>query len=103
MKKDREGEGDIRDPLHYIRLSERVRIEDLAYASSPSARIENWRAPTLFTIGDRDLNGHMESVIDLGHQLLARGVPVEFYVDPAGEHNVFPEERVFEFFERNLR
>jgi dipeptidyl aminopeptidase/acylaminoacyl peptidase len=103
MKKDKEDSGDMRDPLHYIRLSQRTQIEDLAFASSPTARIENWRAPTLFTIGDLDSQGHMESVIDLGYRLLDRGVPVEFYVDPAGGHNVFPQERVFDFFEAHLK
>ncbi|MBL8265197.1 MAG: S9 family peptidase [Steroidobacter sp.] len=101
-KKDQEEEGDSRDPMHYLRLSERARIEDLAFASSPSAHIERWRGPTLFTIGDLDKNGHVESVTDLSYRLLERGVPVEIYVDPAGGHNVFPQQRVFEFFERYL-
>jgi dipeptidyl aminopeptidase/acylaminoacyl peptidase len=103
MKKDEEDGSEMSEPPEYIRLSERMRIEDLAYASSPSAHIENWRGPTLLTFGDLDMLGHAESVIDLGYQLLERGVPVEFYVDPAGGHNVFPQDRVFEFFERSLK
>jgi dipeptidyl aminopeptidase/acylaminoacyl peptidase len=103
MKKDQDGGAEMSEPPEYIRLSERSRIEDLAYASSPAAHLENWRGPTLLTIGDLDTSGHVEAVIDLGNQLLARGVPVEFHVDPAGGHIVFPQERVFEFFERNLK
>ncbi|MBL8265104.1 prolyl oligopeptidase family serine peptidase [Steroidobacter sp.] len=103
MKKDQQDEGGMSAPPEFIRLSERVRIEDLAYESSPPAHLANWRGPTLFTMGDLDSKGHMESLIDLGNQLMERGVPVEFYVDPAGGHNVFPQQRVFEFFERNLQ
>jgi dipeptidyl aminopeptidase/acylaminoacyl peptidase len=103
MKKDEEAGANMSQPPEYIRLSERIRIEDLAFSSSPTARIENWRGPTLLTVGDLDRQGHVEAVTDLGYQLLARGVPVEFYVDPAGGHNVFPQQRVFEFFERHLK
>ena len=103
MKKDQDGGAESSAPPEYIRLSERIRIEDLAYASSPTVRIETWRGPTLLTIGDLDTSGHMETVTDLGYRLLARGVPVEIHVDPAGGHIVFPQERVFEFFERNLK
>src|SRR5688500_6924878 len=35
----------------------------------------------------RSGDGHVEAATDLGYQLLARGVPVEFYVDPAGGHD----------------
>lgn len=103
MKKDQEAGAEMSQPPEYIRLSERMRIEDLAYSSSPTAHIENWRGPTLLTVGDLDRQGHVEAATDLGYQLLARGVPVEFYVDPAGGHNVFPQQRVFEFFEQNLK
>ncbi|MBL8271873.1 S9 family peptidase [Steroidobacter sp.] len=100
MKKDWFDAGNTQDPLIYQRLSERLRIEDLAYASSP--QLDNWRGPVLLTIGDLDKSGHMESVQDLGYQLLQRGVPVEFYVDPSGGHNVFAWDETFEFFERTL-
>jgi dipeptidyl aminopeptidase/acylaminoacyl peptidase len=103
MKKDQDAGSEMSQPPEYMRLSERIRIEDLAYSSSSTARIENWRGPTLLTAGDLDRQGHIEAATDLGYQLLARGVPVEFYFDPAGGHNVFPQERVFEFFERHLR
>jgi dipeptidyl aminopeptidase/acylaminoacyl peptidase len=103
MKKDQEAGAEMSQPPEYIRLSERVRIEDLAYSSSSTAHIDKWRGPTLLTAGELDRQGHVEAVTDLGYQLLARGVPVEFYVDPAGGHNVFPQERVFEFFERHLK
>jgi dipeptidyl aminopeptidase/acylaminoacyl peptidase len=103
MKKDQEAGADMSQPPEYIRLSERLRIEDLAYSSSPTAHIESWRGPTLLTVGDLDRQGHVEAVTDLGHRLLERGVPVEFYVDPSGGHNVFPQQRVFEFFGRHLK
>lgn len=106
MKKDQEEDrseaGGMSAPPEFIRLSERTRIEDLAYDSSPSARIDRWRAPTLFTMGDLDNSGHMESVIDLGYRLLDRGVPVEFHIDPAGTHGLFPAERIFGFLEKHL-
>lgn len=104
MKRDQEEGGSLstRGPPEYIRLSERTRLEELAYQSSPTPLLDKWRGPTLFTIGDLDKQGHVESVVDLGYRLLERGVPVEFHVDPAGGHNVFPQQRVFEFFERNL-
>ncbi|HVS69649.1 MAG TPA: prolyl oligopeptidase family serine peptidase [Phycisphaerae bacterium] len=98
----RDGE-EMSRPPDYMRLSQRTRIEDQAYDSSPSAHIAAWRGPTLLTFGDLDTLGHAEAVIDLGYQLLAQGVPVEFYADPAGGHAVFPQEHVFEFFERTLR
>jgi dipeptidyl aminopeptidase/acylaminoacyl peptidase len=106
MKKDQQDDTDEGIPQSappaFIRLSERTKIEDLAYESSPAAHLEHWRGPTLLTEGDLDRQGHMESTIDLGYRLLAQGVPVEFYIDPAGHHDVFPQQRVFEFFERNL-
>jgi len=88
-------------PPEFIKLSERMAIENLAVASSP--RIETWRAPTLFTIGEVDPQGHIESVIDLGYRLLERGIHAEFYVDPAAGHGLFPGERVMSFFDRYLR
>lgn len=103
MKKDQEDEAWMSAPPEYIRLSERLRIEDLAYESSPATHLQHWRGPTLLTIGDLDRSGHVESVIDLGVQLLSRGIPVEFYIDPAGAHNVYAEPQVVDFFERNLK
>jgi hypothetical protein len=94
MKGDEEHGAEVGEPPKYIRLSERFRIEGQAYASSPSAHLANWRAPTLFTFGDLDTLGHAESVIDLGHRLLECGVPVEFHGDPSGGHGVFPQLRV---------
>jgi dipeptidyl aminopeptidase/acylaminoacyl peptidase len=96
MKKDGTGS----PPTEFIPLSERTAIEDLAVSSSP--RIETWRAPTLFTIGEADPQGHMESVIDLGYRLLDRGVQVEFFVDPTAGHGLFPNERVMRFLDRHL-
>ncbi|MBL8271932.1 S9 family peptidase, partial [Steroidobacter sp.] len=90
-------------PPTFIRLAERTQIEEQAYLSSPTSRIEQWRAPTLFTMGDLDTQGHMESLIDLGYQLLAQGTPVEFYVDPEGRHGLFPQQRVFEFLQQHLK
>lgn len=90
-------------PPAYIPLSERLRIDDLAYASSPAAHISNWRGPTLFTAGELDGLGHIESVIDLGYRLMERGVPVEFIFDLSGGHNSYSPQKVYEFFERNLK
>lgn len=102
LKKDQE-DGWASAPPDFIRLSERLKIEDLAYASSSTATLEAWRAPTLFTMGESDTSGHMESIIDLGERLLAQGVHVEFHVAPEAGHSgerARPSAKVFEFFER---
>ncbi|MEM0955965.1 MAG: prolyl oligopeptidase family serine peptidase, partial [Pseudomonadota bacterium] len=102
LKKDTEDQGWMSAPTEYMRLSERLRIEDLAHASSPTSRIESWRGPILFTLGELDRAGHMESAIDLGYRLLAKGdVTVEFYVDPAGGHRAY-HEQAYEFFKEHL-
>ncbi len=103
MKKDQEDQGWMSAPPPFIRLSERTRIEELAYESSPTSRVADWRGPVLFTVGELDRAGHMESAIDLGYQLMARGVPVEFYVEPAGAHDVLAYRQTFEFFDRHLK
>lgn len=103
MKKDQADQGGMSAPPDYIRLSERMRIEELAYESSATSRIANWRGPVLFTVGEMDRAGHMESAIDLGYRLMARGVPVEFFVEPSGAHDVLAYPQVFDFFERHLK
>jgi dipeptidyl aminopeptidase/acylaminoacyl peptidase len=93
-------------PPEYIRLSERVQIEDLAFESSPPAHLAAWRAPTLFTMGELDMAGHMESIIDLGNRLMQQGVHVEFSIAPEAGHSgprARPPEKVFDFFERMMR
>ena len=47
-----------------------ARIEDLAYSSSP-AHIENWRGPTLLTVGYLDRQGRVEAVDGSGYRLVA--------------------------------
>jgi len=104
MKKDQEEQGWSSAPPELMRLSERMAIEDLAYASSP--KVEAWRAPTLFIMGELDRAGHTESLIDLGYRLLERGTQGEFYIAPDSGHSdwkVFPQEKIFDFFERALR
>ncbi|MEM9257542.1 MAG: prolyl oligopeptidase family serine peptidase [Pseudomonadota bacterium] len=102
LKKDSEDQGWMSAPTEYMSLSERLRIEDLAHASSPTSRIENWQGPILFTLGELDRAGHMESAIDLGYRLLEKGdVTVEFYVDPAGGHRAY-HEQAYEFFKEHL-
>jgi len=105
MKKD-QLQGWPSAPPEYIRLSERIQIEDLAFESSPPAHIAAWRAPTLFTMGELDTSGHMESIIDLGYRLMEQGVHVEFSIAPEAGHagpRARPPEKVFEFFERTLQ
>lgn len=106
MKLDQRDEGWASAPPEVIRLSERLQIEDLAYASSPPAHLAAWRAPTLFTMGELDRSGHMESIIDLGYRLIEQGTPVEFAIAPEAGHSGLrarPPQTVFEFFERTLR
>ncbi|MBL8270815.1 S9 family peptidase [Steroidobacter sp.] len=93
-------------PPPYIRLSERMQIEDLAFASSSIARIQAWRAPTFISMGELDTSGHMEAIIDLGYRLLEQGTHVEFAIAPEAGHfgpRARPVDKVFEFFERTLR
>lgn len=110
MNKDQEslraGSQDTSAPPPFIRLSERARIEDLAFGASPSSRMAAWKAPTLITMGELDLDGHMESIIDLGYRLLEQGTHVEFSVAPEAGHSGMrsrPLDKVFEFFDRTLR
>jgi dipeptidyl aminopeptidase/acylaminoacyl peptidase len=110
MKKDQEEEQEsglgASAPPPYIRLSERTQIEDLAFASSPTARIQAWRAPTFISMGELDTAGHMEAIIDLGYQLLEQGTPVELSIAPEAGHSGMrarPVDKVFEFFERTLK
>jgi dipeptidyl aminopeptidase/acylaminoacyl peptidase len=103
MKKDGETADWPSAPPPFIPLSERVRIEDLAHASSSTASVDQWRAPTLFIMGEADTSGHMESVIDLGNRLMERAVATEYYVVPDAGHSgapVFPLQKMFDFFER---
>jgi dipeptidyl aminopeptidase/acylaminoacyl peptidase len=103
MKKDGETVDWPSAPPQFIRLSERTRIEDLAYESSSTSHTGAWSAPTLFIMGERDTDGHMESVIDLGYRLMERATPVEFFVAPDAGHGVYPQRKVFDFFESTLR
>lgn len=92
-------------PPAAIRLSERTRLQELAYLSSPPSRISAWRAPTFISMGELDKQGHMQAVIDLGYRLLEQGTPVEFHVAPEAGHlgpRARPPEKVMEFFNRTL-
>ncbi|MBL8265375.1 TonB-dependent siderophore receptor [Steroidobacter sp.] len=103
MKKDGETVRELDGPPEFMPLSERMKIEDLARASSSTSSIANWRAPTLFIMGEMDTAGHMESVIDLGYRLMERGTPTQFYIVPDSGHadaKVFPLQKMFDFFER---
>ncbi len=105
MKKDQEAEGWPSEPPRFIRLSERLQIEDLAFDSSPPARIAAWRGPTLITMGEMDRAGHMEGIIDLGYRLLEQGTHVEFHIAPEAGHagpRARPPDKAFEFFDRML-
>ncbi|WP_129778413.1 prolyl oligopeptidase family serine peptidase [Peristeroidobacter soli] len=102
MKKDGETADWPSEPPEFIRLSERLKIEDLAFESSSTSHTATWRAPTLFIMGELDTAGHMESVIDLGYRLMERGTPTEFYIVPDAKHGLFPVQRVFDFFERTF-
>jgi dipeptidyl aminopeptidase/acylaminoacyl peptidase len=102
IKKDGETADWPSEPPPFIRLSERTRIEDLAFESSSTAHAASWRAPTLFIMGERDTAGHMESVIDLGYRLMEAGTPAEFLIVPDAKHGLFPVQRVFDFFERTF-
>ena len=106
MKLDQRKEGWASAPPEYIRLSERARIEDIAFLSSPQPHLAAWKAPTLITMGELDRAGHMESIIDLGYRLLEQGTHVEFSIAPEAGHTgprARPPHKVFDFFERTLK
>lgn len=112
MKKDGESTHAPSAPPEFIPLSERLRIEDLAHASSSTSSVATWRAPTLFIMGELDTSGHMESITDLGYRLMERGTPTEYFIVPDAGHGgnsgqltdkVFPLQKMFEFFERMQR
>ncbi|MEM6538205.1 MAG: prolyl oligopeptidase family serine peptidase [Pseudomonadota bacterium] len=103
LKKDSEEQGWSSAPTRYIRLSERLRIEDLAHQASPSSKADQWRGPVLFTLGELDRAGHVESAIDLGYRLMEQGVEVEVYIDPEGGHGTFAVDEIVDFFDRRLR
>ncbi|MBL8270867.1 S9 family peptidase [Steroidobacter sp.] len=105
MKLDQRDEGWASAPPEYIRLSERIQIEDLAFNSSSVSNIAAWRAPTLITMGEMDRSGHMEGIIDLGYRLLEQGTHVEVSIAPEAGHTgprARPMDKVFDFFERYL-
>jgi dipeptidyl aminopeptidase/acylaminoacyl peptidase len=106
MQMDQTEDGWASAPPEYIRLSEREKIEDLAFASSSPARIGAWRGPTLITMGERDTSGHMQGIIDLGYRLIKQGTHVEFHIAPEAGHSgrrARPPEKAFEFLQRELR
>lgn len=106
MQMDQSEEGWASAPPSYIRLSERTKIEDLAFASSPPARIAAWRGPTLITMGELDTSGHMQGIIDLGYRLIEQGTRVEFHIAPEAGHTgrrARPPEKAFEFFQKELK
>ncbi|MEM9263828.1 MAG: prolyl oligopeptidase family serine peptidase, partial [Pseudomonadota bacterium] len=103
LKKDSEEQGWSSAPTRYTRLSERLRIEDLAHQASPSSKADQWRGPVLFTLGELDRAGHVESAIDLGYRLMEQGVEVEVYIDPEGGHGTFAVDEIVDFFDRRLR
>lgn len=110
MKKDQEAQREdslgASAPPSFIRLSERSQIEDLAFESSPASHLAAWKAPTLIMMGELDLDGHMESAIDLGYRLLEQGTPVEFWIAPDAGHvdpRAQPQQKIFDFFQRTLR
>lgn len=92
-----------------MRLSQRMKYEELAHESSANAHLDNWRAPILFISGDDDRDGWLVQAIQLGQSLRRRGVAVEAMVEPGGSHAPATHRQlrarvshVLDFFERRL-
>jgi dipeptidyl aminopeptidase/acylaminoacyl peptidase len=85
-------------------------VARLAFASSPMASIEGWRAPVLVVHGDDDRNVPFSETVDLVEQLRKRKVHVEQIVFPDEIHGFLLHQRwlrtftaAADFFDRHLR
>lgn len=58
-----------------------------AFASSPNANLDGWRAPCLFIHGDDDRNVAFAETVDLVQKLRRRNVPAEVLIFPDDVHN----------------
>jgi len=81
----------------------------LAFTSSPMARVTNWRAPVLLVHGDDDRNVRFIETLTLIQQLRKQNVPVEQLVFPDEIHGFLRHDswmRAFEaaidFFRRRI-
>lgn len=85
-------------------------VARLAYASSPMASIDGWRAPVLVVHGDDDRNVPFTETVDLVEQLRKRNVHVEQMVFPDEIHGFLLHQRwvrtftaAADFFDRHLK
>jgi len=85
-------------------------VARLAYASSPMASIDGWRAPVLVVHGDDDRNVPFSETVDLVEQLRKRDVHVEQIVFPDEVHGFLLHQRwlrtftaAADFFDRHLK
>lgn len=85
-------------------------VARLAYASSPMASIDGWRAPVLVVHGDDDRNVPFTETVDLVEQLRKREVHVEQIVFPDEIHGFLLHQRwvrtftaAADFFDRHLK
>ncbi|MGE0463989.1 MAG: prolyl oligopeptidase family serine peptidase [Vicinamibacterales bacterium] len=85
-------------------------VARLAYASSPMASIDGWRAPVLVVHGDDDRNVPFTETVDLVEQLRKRNVHVEQIVFPDEIHGFLLHQRwvrtftaAADFFDRHLK
>jgi dipeptidyl aminopeptidase/acylaminoacyl peptidase len=92
-----------------LRLSARMKLEDLAHESSASAALDHWRAPLLLISGDDDQQGWLAQAVQLGQSLRRRGIPVETLVEPGGTHTAATHaelrarvHRLLAFFEARM-
>ena len=82
---------------------------ELAWQSSPVAKLDSWRSPVLLVHGDDDRAVKFAQSVDLAARLRERGVAVETLVLPGEEHLFLRHDtwkvvhgRMLDFFDRHL-
>jgi dipeptidyl aminopeptidase/acylaminoacyl peptidase len=78
-------------------------MADLAFRSSPMARVENWKDPVLLIHGDDDRNVLFSESVELAEVLRKQGVEVEQLVFPDEVHAFLLHQNWVKAFEATFR
>ncbi|MBO9661415.1 prolyl oligopeptidase family serine peptidase [Dokdonella sp.] len=74
---------------------------ELAWQSSPVAKLDGWRSPVLLVHGDDDSAVKFAQTTDLAARLRERGVPIETLVLPGEEHMFLRHASWLEVYRRS--